>query len=142
LLGRELVGERPAGGAGGGAEVLLEVESVELEDDPVYVVLEVGSFLAPAVQERLGLLHAPEAGVEGVDAEAALCEPFEHLTLRGDAELGGPPYRVEEDFEVAAGRGARIDLAERARGGVAGVHERRLAQLLPLGIDAGELLLG
>ena len=48
LLGRELVGDRPAGRAADDPEPLLLVEPVDLDDDAVGLVWQLVALLAPA----------------------------------------------------------------------------------------------
>jgi hypothetical protein len=82
LLGRELVGGRPARGARDEAEPLLVGQRVDLDDDPIGLVVELAARLGPLLGEGDDLLDALDRRVVRVDREAEAPEQLERLRVR------------------------------------------------------------
>ena len=66
-----------------------------------------------------------------VDAEAVLAQPLERLPVRAEPQPFGHADPVAPHRERAVGGELGVELADRARRGVARVHERREARLGP-----------
>ncbi len=81
LLGRVLVGERPARRLGGRAEVLLQGAVVDLDDDAVGLEAELVPLLAPVLDEAANVLETLAPRAMGVDRESQLLEPGEGVAL-------------------------------------------------------------
>ena len=81
LLGRELVGDRPARRPADHPEPLLLVEPVDLDDDAVGLVRQVVALLAPALGERDDALDVEAGLAVRVDREAQRLEPVERRRL-------------------------------------------------------------
>ena len=80
-LGRELVRDRPARRARHEAEPLLPVEPVDLVDDAVDVVVELGALLLDLAVERDQLLDRVAEFGQRIGLEAAALEPGDHAGL-------------------------------------------------------------
>ena len=159
LLGRILVGNRPAGRPGHHAEASLLVEPIDLHDHAVGLVVETVTALAPLLEEGDHALDLQVRAVIRVHGEAERREARERVGLgghRGDAdpdcqvEGAGPACRhcrrgrllvqlVGPEAETAPGRDGRIELAKRTGPAVAGVGVERQPGLLPPRVDPGEL---
>ena len=83
LLGRELVGDRPARRPADHAQPLLLVEPVDLDDDAVGLVRQVVARLAPALEEREHAVDVEARLAVRVDREAQRLEPVEGVRLAG-----------------------------------------------------------
>ncbi len=103
-LGREFVRDRPARRARDEAEPLLPVDAVDLVDDAVDVVVELGALLLDLAMERDQLLDRMAELGQRIGREAAALEPADH------AGLGIFRHRAH----LAPGIGEE---AERTRGG-------------------------
>src|SRR6202000_3384400 len=80
-LGREFVRDRPARRARHEAEPLLPVEAVDLVDDAVDVVVELGALLLDLAVERDQLLYRMAKPGQRIGLEAATLEPADHARL-------------------------------------------------------------
>ena len=122
---RELPGDRPARLAPDHAQLPPERPLVDLDDDAVDLVVE---RLAPLLPPVAALDHALDplvvVGV-GVDLEAALAEPFDLVHVGGEVEAAHGADPVAPDRERPFGGQRRVELADRAGGGVARVGEGR-----------------
>ncbi len=143
LLGRELVGDRPARRPADHPQPLLLVEPIDLDDHAVCLVRQPVPVVAPGLGERDDAVDVESGLVVRVDRETERGEPPEGGRLAGDVpraafldELVGP--RRQQPL----GRDLGVLLAERARPRVARVGIERQARLLALGVDPGELALG
>ena len=126
---RELPGDRPARLAADDAQLAPERPLVDLDDDAVDLVVELVAALLPpaaALDHRLDV--GVVAGVR-VDLEAALAQPLDLLAVRGEVEAAGGADAVRPDRERPFGGERRVELADRAGGGVARVGKGRLARL-------------
>ena len=140
LRGRELVGDGPSRLSAHDAEVPLVVEAVDLHDDAVAAVVEVFPALnpPPAVVERL-VGSADECAV-WIRFEAETREGLNGLPVRVELHRLGVAQGVDVDIEGTCGRGARVELADGACGGVAWVSVWREAvgdALLVEGLEFG-----
>ena len=133
LLGGEFVRDRPARIARHEAEPLLPVEAVNLVDDTVDVVIE-----RPALRFDLVMEH--EHGVDrvadlhqGIDLEPAGGKPLDHAGLGLSRHRAHFAPTVGEEPERPRSGDCRIELPQRARGGVARIGEDLLpSRPLPL----------
>ena len=103
LLGRELVRQRPARRARHEAEPVLQVEVVELVDDAVDVIAELGALRLDEAVLRQHLVEAPAQPHERIGLEA------EALERRDDAHLGPGRHRAH----LAPGIGEEAQRARR-----------------------------
>ena len=139
LLGRELVGDGPAWRAAGGAETLLPIETVDLEDDAVDLEVERGPRGLDLPMERARLLKAGAAPGERRQREPPRVKPCEDVLLPLPQRLARLTPTVGEEAQPALGCERRVDLAQTARGGVARIHERLFAFRLPLPVQRREI---
>ena len=128
LLGRELVGDRPARLSRDAAEFVTAGEVVEFEDDAVDLESELGTLPC----------HRLEVGDATLDALNRLDE-FRHRQTEVAQRLQDPGVRlghrpalhhaeaVGEEGQRAAGGDGGVELAQRARRTVARIHRRLLA---------------
>ncbi len=138
LLGRELVGDRPARRLGRVAQLVLERELVDFDHHAVYLV---GQRLAHAeccFAELADLLGRGARDDVGVHVEAGRPKPLEHLALAREPECTRVRDRVDERRQIAPGGDRRVLLPHRAGGGVAGIGEERQPGGLLLGVEALE----
>ena len=136
LLGRKLVGGRPARGARGRAEGPLESQVVDLDDDAIDLVHEamaVRANLRDALLDGLATRQQARVGRDGQTPLAQLLVPA-HLGGRLGELIPGldEADAVGDHREGALGGFGGVLLAQRAGGGVACVDEG----LFP-GLDAG-----
>src|SRR5262249_53751753 len=135
---RELPGDRPARVTADDPQAPLELVVVDLDDDAVDLEVERAAPLLP-LQAALddGVLVVQQDDV-AVDREAALAQPRERVPLAAGVDaLAGA---VGPERQRARGGEPRIELADRARGRVARVHERRLAGLRTTLVERREVL--
>ena len=139
LLGRELVGDRPARRAADVAEPALPVEPVDLDHHAVDVVGQLEPLRGePGVIVEQRRLVRDLLG-QRIDPEAVAAQQLEKAAVAAlDRRLGLAPAIGEEAQPPARGdRG--IELAQRARGRVARIGEQRLARRLPLLVQRHEV---
>ena len=127
LLGRELVRRRPARAARDEAEPLLQVEPVDLVDDAVDVVAERGAAGLDVAVDREHFLDGMGELRQRIDAEAAGREPVQHGGLGVLRHLAHLAPGIGEESERPFRGDGRVELAQRAGGGVARIGEHRLA---------------
>ena len=143
LLGRELVGDRPARRPADHPEPLLLVEPVDLDDDAVGLVRQLVAGLAPALGERDDALDVETGLAVRVDrASRARRGAIERRGLAGRSAVALLEELVRPGREQPAGGDRRVLLAQRARARVARIGVERQARLLALGVDPHELGLG
>jgi hypothetical protein len=125
--GRELPRDRPPRIATDHAQAPLQRELVDLDHDAVDLELE----RAPALFPGLALSHHLVLGKElldvGMDREAVGPEPLQRLPVRRQGQTLGDPDLVAPQRQGTVRGQLGIELADCARGRVAGVHERREA---------------
>ncbi len=140
LLGRELVGDRPARRPADHAEPLLLVESIDLDDDAVGLVREGVSILAPGLGEDDDALDVEARLAVRIDREAEGLEALQRRRLGIDLRRAAFLQElVRPGREQPVGRNSRILLAERTGPGVARIGVKRQPGLLAFSVDPGEL---
>ncbi len=135
---RVLVGDRPAGELRREAQLLLEGEVVDLDDDTVDLVLEARTLLAPLLDEREHLVEALAPPRGRVGAQPPGAERLERLPLAPRDSAPDVRDGIEEDVEAALRDDARVEALHRAGRRVPRVGERLLLRLLPLAVDGLE----
>ena len=125
--GRPLEGPRPARSLMQGAEPLLLVERVDLDDDPVDLVVEAETTLLPGLAGGGDLPDRLEALDQRIRAESAFTEPGERRELRVGPGTVANPGPVDPDRKRPFGRDHRVQLPERPGRSVARVRRRLLA---------------
>ena len=120
------------------AQVLLEVQAVDLDYRAVAAVVQVIFGLEPLLVEVHGLFGGGYAAVVGVRLEAHLRQEGQPLPVSFRNGAFGPAEAVYEDVQGTLGCEPWVELAQRAGGGVAGVGVRWEALLSPLFIEALE----
>src|ERR1035437_10400234 len=111
-LGGEFVRDRPARRRPKQAEALLPVETVDLVDGPVYVVVEMRALLLdPAMKGDQSLDRVTKPG-QRVGLEAAALEPADHCGLGIRRHLGHLSPGVGEEAERTRSGDAGILLAQ------------------------------
>ncbi len=122
--GGEFVGDGPARVARHHAELLLLPAVVDLDHRAVNVEGDAEALLLALVAVRLGLLQRRHRAGEWTDREAPGGQPGQHFALAGRLRrVADRADLVGQEGERACGGATGIFLAQRARGGVAGVGE-------------------
>ena len=124
---RELPGDRPARLTPDHAELALQVEVVDLHDDAVDLEVEPVAALLPGLAGRHDLVDGVEHLDVLVHAEAMLAQPLERLGVRVELEPVGGADAVAPHRQRPRRGQLRVELADRARGGVARVRVGGLA---------------
>ena len=109
------------------AESRLLVERVDLDDDTVDLIVELDPALLPlaaAACHGLDRLVPLDARIR---PEAVPPHPLEDLVLALELEAHAKAHTVDPDREIPGRRDRRVELSERAGGGVARVRRRPLA---------------
>ena len=139
LLGGELVGDGPAGRPAGGAQTLLPIETVDLEDDTVDLEIQARPHSLDLPMERTRLVEAGAApGVWG-EREPPRREPREDIALPPSQRLAHLAPAVGEEAQPAFRRKRRVDLPQAAGGGVARIDECLFAFRLPFPVQRREI---
>src|ERR1035437_5469320 len=141
-LGRKLVRDRPARATRDEAEPLLPVEAVDLVDDAVDVVIELGAGLLDLAVEGEQVLDRMADLGERIGLEAATGEPFDHAGLRVGRHLAHLPPRISKEAERTRGGDARVLLAQRAGGRITRIGEDLLVRRLLPFVEFEEIGLG
>ncbi len=136
---RELPRDRPAGIAPDHAQPALELELVDLDDDPVDLELERTPALLPGATLGDDLVLGRQLFDVGVDRETVRAQPLERLPVGVQREPLGNSNRVAPQRQRSVGGELRIELADRAGGRVARVHERRQTRLGPPLVERSEV---
>ena len=132
LLGRELVGHRPAGRLGGEAELALQAEVVDLQHHAVDLVGEVVAVLLPVHAVGVGVVEAVEHLDLGVHREAHRRQELEGLVVVGERRAAHDLAELVAPERQLPGRGdGGVLLAQRAGRGVAGVGVDRAGRPRP-----------
>ena len=131
LLGRELVGGRPAGGPRGGPQGALEGQVVDLDDDAVDLVVEAVSLCSDLRDPFLDGLAPGEQASVGRDGQAPVAQLLVPALLGGRLGESFPCLdeadAVGDHRKGALGGLGRVLLAQGTGGRVARVHEGLLA---------------
>ena len=112
---------------------LLLLERVDLDHDPVDLVVELGAPPLPLGAGPGDVLDRLEPLREGIRPEAALAQPRERLEVRVRRDALAVAGAVDPDGERACCGDPGVELPQRPRGGVARVRCR--------GLPGGDLLL-
>ena len=133
---RELPGDCPPRLASADdAELLLHAKRVDLHDDAIDAEVELrAKGVLHLVYELRDILERRAMSAVRLDRESPALERVEQLALGGEGKrdiVGGSGGEAEEAQRALRGHGG-IELAQRARGGVARVREDRLAGLRAL----------
>ncbi|MET4825857.1 hypothetical protein ABH972_003446 [Bradyrhizobium ottawaense] len=141
-LGREFMRDAPARRARDEAEPLLPVDAIDLVDDAIDIVVELGALFLDALVERDQLLDGVAQLGQRIGLEAAALEPADHAALRAFRHRAHLPPRIGEEAEGARGGDGRVLLPERTGGRIARVGKDGVAgRLLPL-LEREERLFG
>jgi hypothetical protein len=138
LLRWVLEGDGPAGSPRGGPEPALQRDLVDLDHDAVDLVLDRVALVAVALDVGP---HALEVGHDRVAVAHRESERAQPVVGRGLPVGLEPPvgaHAVHHQPQRAGGGDPGVLLPEGARGGVAGIGERRLALLDHGCVDVGE----
>ena len=141
-LGRELVRDRPARRARDEAEPFLPVEAVDLVDDAVDVVVEIGARLFDLAVEGEQFVDRMADLGERIGLEAAGRKPFDHAALAVGRHLAHLAPGVSEKAERARGSDARVLLPQGAGGGIARIDVELAARRFLALVQLKERLLG
>ena len=140
LLGRELVGDRPAGRLGVHAQPGLGRQVVDLDNHAVELVVQVVA--APFEVHDVGL-HRGQVGQAGrvlVHGQSQRRKPLQRLHMGGEGRAAvGVAELVAPERQAPLGRHPGILLSQRTGGCVAGIDVSLLA---PLGLAGVETLEG
>src|SRR5467141_2851508 len=132
-LGRKLVRDRPARRARHEAEPLLPVDAIDLVDDAVDVVVEMGPLGFDLAMEGEQLFDRIAKLGERIGPEAAALEPFDHAGLGSFRHVAHLAPGIGKEAERARGGDPGILLAQRPCGRIARIGEDGIAsRLLPL----------
>ncbi len=123
---RELEGDRPAGVVGDLAEVALQRDLVDLDHDPVDVVVDLGAAVLPGGAHGRDLVDRVVTSGVGINPEALVAQPFESPPMARDLEPLGVAELVDPDVERSRGGDRRVELADGAGGRVARIGKGRL----------------
>ena len=123
LLRLELEGHGAARALGGGPETLLLVETVDLDDDAVDLVVELLPQIILFSVEFENLADGGAVGVPGIDGEPELPQPLQPVAV-GRRRFGFSLQPVGEAAQRPAGHGLRILQLERAGRRVARIGEQ------------------
>ena len=126
---RELPGDRPARLAADDAELAPERPLVDLDHDAVDLVVELVAPILPPAAALDHRLDPRVVGGVGVDLEAALASHSTSSLWVARSRPRGGADPVAPDRERPFGGQRRVELADRAGGGVARVGEGRFARL-------------
>ena len=104
LFGGEFVRDRPARRARDEAQTVLQIEPVDLVDDAVDIVAEVGALLLDMAVEGEKLFRRPAVAHQRIDAEAPFLErlPASPIAFRRALRSSRPRHRRRS--EAAATR--------------------------------------
>src|SRR5690348_1997611 len=125
---RPLERARPAGPRVQRAEDRLLLERVDLDHDPIDLVIEVGAPALPLAATLGHLLDRLEPLCERIRPEAVLAQPLELLPVGAKLQALGCTEPVYPDRERPRGGDRRVLLAKRTRRRVARVRRELLAE--------------
>ncbi len=124
--GGEFVGDGPAGSLAGVSEAALDVGGIDLDDDAVDFVTEIGTFFFGAVYEGHHLVDVVDGFAVRVDAEAGGGERFKGFGLFVEEIVAGFGEReVGVEVETAAGDDVGLEGADGSGGGIARIDGGR-----------------
>ena len=124
--GGEFVGDGPAGGFAGVSEAALDLGGIDLDDDAVDFVTEIGTFFFGAIDEGHHLVDVLDGLAVRVDAEAGGGERVEGFGLFVEEIVAGFGEReVGVEVETAAGNDVGLEGADGSGGGIARIDGGR-----------------
>ena len=141
-LGREFVRHRPARTARNEAEPALQGEIVDLVDDAVDVVAEIGAAGLDSAVMRQQFRRRVAEFRQRVDRQAEALERLDRAVLGLRERRADLAPTIGEEFERPLGGDAGIELAQGARRRVARVGEARFAGGDLARVDRLEILVG
>ena len=106
------------------AENLAGAHIGNFDDGSVDQVIERSAALHDPLQLAHHLIEAAVVGHERIDFKTVLFEKLHHLAMVPEPDLIGIPHVVEKSAQLPLRRDARIQVAQGAGRGVAGVFER------------------
>src|SRR6185437_7180714 len=140
LLRREFVRDRPAWRTRDETETLLKIEAIDLVDDTVDVITEIGALAFDVAIEFEDFLRRVAARYPRIDLEAPRFERLQHVPLRIGGHLARLAPGIGEEVQRPRRCHRGIELAHRARRRVARIDEERLAVLLLALVQRREIL--
>jgi hypothetical protein len=135
-LGRKLEGDGPPGELAGGPEEPALGEVVDLDHDAVGLEIECPALHGPLVAERDDRRNAVTDARVRLDRKAPRAELVERRLVSG--RTGKRDGLIEVRAQAPLGDERRIEVAERAGGGVARIGEERFALVLTVAVEANE----
>ncbi len=114
LFRREFMRRRPARAARAEAKALLQFKAVDLIDDAVDIVVEVGALQADLVVMGKDIGHRIQPLHQRIDRKAPVPEELYHVELRVGRHVGHFAPGVGKKFQLAACRHLRVELAQRS----------------------------
>ena len=133
-LRRVFEGRRPARELRRAAEPLAPGQTVELHDGSVDIIRQLIAGLAELGDQLLRFVHIAAERVR-YDLEFERPQIVERFAVRPERDALCQLQVEDENVELPLCRHARVQLAQRARRGVARVSKQRLAELLLLGVE-------
>ena len=138
---RPLEGARPTRLGVQGAELRLLLEGIDLDHDPVDLVVEIDPRRFPLAAPAGDLFDRFEALCVRIRPEAALAQPLKRLRMRSGLHAFADPHAVDPERERSRGRDRRVLLPERSGCRIARVGRQflvRACELLVQLPEAGE----
>ena len=140
LLGRELVSDGPARRPPGGAEALPPVDAVDLEDHAVDLEVHPRPLVLDLAIEGHGIVEARTSPGGLRQLEAPCVKALGDVALKADQPLAHIAISVGEEAQPSLLRERRVELAQAAGGGVAGIDERLFACRFPFPVQRCKVL--
>ncbi len=141
-FGREFMRNRPARRTRHEAEALLPVDPVDLVNDAVDIVVELGALLLDLAMERDQLIGGVTEFRQRVGLEAAALEPADHAGLGVFRHRAHLAPGIGEKPERPRGGDDRILLTQRTSRRIAGIGERSFSGIDLLLVEREKGLLG
>ena len=119
----ELIRDAPARRFGGGPELILPVEPIDLEHHPVGPVVELVPLHLPCVADRDGFVNVGDTGEVGLDRQPQAAQQRHRLMMRGEPLRARIDEGVAEEAQRAARHFAGIEELESSGAGVARIGQ-------------------
>ena len=136
LFGRELVSQAPARAARDKSQPLLPVKPVHLVDDAIDVIAQIGALALDQPVMAKQLSDAAAQPHQWIGGQAPGGKGFDDAHLRGGRKQRGLAPGISEKLQRTRRGDRRIELPQRARGGIARIGEELAAQLILFLIQA------
>ena len=140
LLGRELVRDGPARRPPGGAQPVAPIDSVDLEDDAVDLEVHPRPLVPDLAIEGQGLVEVAAAPGWLRQLEAPRVKALSDFALKAAQRRARLAPAVGEEAQPALRSKRRVELAQAAGGGVAGIDERLFACRFPFPVQRCKVL--